>query len=273
MKKREIRRVAITIIVVAISVFTTYLLTQTEKIDTYVVSFETDGGTEIDSQRITLGGTIHQPVDPTKEGYIFLGWTYLGETYDFNTEVESNIKLKAQWKEITKGEESIVVKFDSDGGTPVLNQVIEKGQKAEEPTPPTKEGYDFVEWQLDGEKFSFYTVLENDIELKAVWEKEKETNTKKKTTRNEVTRYNVTFDSNGGTGVSSQTVEEGDSADYPATPYRDGYNFVGWQWNGSNYNFGSPVYQNIYLVAVWEEIPQSEPETPPEDNQSDEDED
>lgn len=44
-------------------------------INQYTVSFDTDGGTEIKSVTQDYGSAIETPVDPTKEGYLFLGWS------------------------------------------------------------------------------------------------------------------------------------------------------------------------------------------------------
>lgn len=65
--------------------------------------------------------------------------------------------------------------------------------------------------------------------------------------------YTVSFDLNGGTGqITSQIVEAGDSASRPSSPSRDGYTFLEWQLNGREYNFNTPVIQNITLIATWE---------------------
>lgn len=42
------------------------------------------------------------------------------------------------------------------------------------------------------------------------------------------TIFTVTFDSNGGTNVPSQTVEYGGTLTMPDNPTRDGYVFSGW---------------------------------------------
>ena len=65
-----------------------------------VVSFETNGGSSIQSQHVKIGTSIVKPSDPTKEGYTFAGW-YLNSDltvpYDFNTILNENIKLYADW--------------------------------------------------------------------------------------------------------------------------------------------------------------------------------
>ena len=65
--------------------------------------------------------------------------------------------------------------------------------------------------------------------------------------------YTVAFQSNGGSRVESQQVEEDRSAGEPPIPVREGYRFTGWYLNGEPYNFYSPVTGDITLEAVWEE--------------------
>ncbi len=72
-----------------------------------------------------------------------------------------------------------------------------------------------------------------------------------KITVNVLPKYTVTFNSNGGNEVASQTMFEGRTASKPADPTKDGYTFVKWQLNGSDYNFSNPVTENITLDAVW----------------------
>ena len=58
-------------------------------------------------------------------------------------------------------------------------------------------------------------------------------------------KYTVSFNSNEGSAVASQTVSEGNTASEPSAPTKDGYTFVKWQLNGSDYNFSNPVTGNI----------------------------
>ncbi len=65
---------------------------------------------------------------------------------------------------------NVKVSFDSDGGSAVQEQTIEKGTYAEEPAAPQKVGYTFEKWTLDGEEFKFDSMkVESDITLKAAW--------------------------------------------------------------------------------------------------------
>lgn len=64
-------------------------------------------------------------------------------------------------------------------------------------------------------------------------------------------KYSVVFDTNGGTGVETQTVAENDVAVAPANPTKPGHTFAGWKLNGADYDFATPVTGNITLVAQW----------------------
>lgn len=66
-------------------------------------------------------------------------------------------------------------------------------------------------------------------------------------------KYTVTFDSQGGSHVSSQTVKEGTTISIP-TPTRDGYKFLGWytEATGGSKVTSLTVTKNVTLYAHWE---------------------
>ena len=76
-----------------------------------------------------------------------------------------------------------------------------------------------------------------------------------KITVNVLPTHTVTFDSNGGSAVASQTVFDGNVASDPGAPSRPGYTFQGWKLNDNAYNFSSAVTGNITLVAAWSANP------------------
>ena len=63
--------------------------------------------------------------------------------------------------------------------------------------------------------------------------------------------FTVSFDSNGGSAVSSQTVKEGEKATKPDDPLREGYEFVGWFNGDIEWNFDTAVTSNMTLIAKW----------------------
>lgn len=64
----------------------------------------------------------------------------------------------------------------------------------------------------------------------------------------------VTFDSDGGTEIKSQVVSKGSTIDEPNPPEKDGYEFIAWYYNGSEWDFTFPVNSSITLKAKYEEI-------------------
>ena len=42
-------------------------------------------------------------------------------------------------------------------------------------------------------------------------------------------QYTLTFDSDGGSSVSPQTIDKGSMATLPEDPVKEGYEFTGWQ--------------------------------------------
>ncbi len=70
--------------------------------------------------------------------------------------------------------------------------------------------------------------------------------------------YVVTFNSNGGTDVTSQSINENGLATEPNDPTKDGYTFVFWYTTDPEvgFEFVTPITQNITLNAKWEEVPE-----------------
>ncbi len=66
---------------------------------TFIVSFNSNGGSSIASVRSNLDGTVTRPKDPEREGYTFVAWQYNGEDFDFSTKITSNMTLVAKWEE------------------------------------------------------------------------------------------------------------------------------------------------------------------------------
>jgi uncharacterized repeat protein (TIGR02543 family) len=67
--------------------------------------------------------------------------------------------------------DKVTVRFNSNGGTAVAPQTINKGEKATRPANPTMDGYTFVNWYLDGKVYDFNTPVTEDITLHAQWKK------------------------------------------------------------------------------------------------------
>ena len=67
-----------------------------------------------------------------------------------------------------------IVTFNSDGGTSVPKQTVEAGETATAPDNPSKQGYVFLFWSLEGTNtaYNFQTPVNGNITLVAKWEEE-----------------------------------------------------------------------------------------------------
>ena len=137
---------------------------------TYTATFDTDGGSSVESQTISYGQTVTKPSDPTKSGYDFDDW-YTDNTYstifNFSTPVYEDITIYAKFDIIT-----YTVSFDTDGGSSVASQTVNYGSTVTRPTNPTKSGYEFDDWYTDNtyaSKFDFNTQIYEDTIVYAKW--------------------------------------------------------------------------------------------------------
>lgn len=279
-KKRTI--IIVIGVVLIIACLVAYFIFANKK---YTITFDSDGGSVVEKQIVKRGEKVNKPTDPTRDGYIFIEWDLGSSIYDFSAKVTRNLILKAVWKEQEGGKVTYVVNFNTDGGNSISNQIINKDGTITKPQDPVRDGYKFLGWYSNNVLFDFSTPITKNLELIAKWEKAKDnsttgtttttkkndttssttkktttkkndttnTTTTKKTTTNttEAKKYTVTFDSNGGSKVSSKEVTSGSKVSKPSNPTRTGYKFGGWTLNNKAYDFNSKVTSNITLVAKW----------------------
>lgn len=109
----------------------------------------------------------------------------------------------------------------------------------------TRTGYTFTGWntKADGTGTAYHTGATiayptegKTLTLYAQWK---------------VSSHTVTFDSNGGPTVASQTVDDKGKAKEPTAPTRSGWTLEGWYLDGAKYDFNTPVTQDITLKAGW----------------------
>ena len=64
----------------------------------YTVTFDSNGGSAVESRKVAEGMKVGEPPAPTYEGYVFDGWKHEGSTwlFDFDT-VKSDMTLTASW--------------------------------------------------------------------------------------------------------------------------------------------------------------------------------
>ena len=204
------------------------------EIKKYTVTFNANGGSKVENKVVEEKMTVEEPTS-TRDGYELTGWYLNNQKYDFSTPVTANITLKAMWKE--KGKINVIFNVDDKVYATIP---IKENTKVTKPANPTKKGYRFVEWQLNGVPFDFNTKIMSETNLTASFE--------------EVSAYKVQFDSDGGSDVKSQEVKVGEKVIKPSDPTKENYKFVEWQLNGKSYDFGKEVTDDIKLKAKWEII-------------------
>ena len=144
---------------------------------TYLVSFESNGGTEVSTlTNIMANESINEPLAPTKTGYEFIGWfkeTSLSNPWNFTTDlIVENTILYAKWEEVLL--ETYTVIFETNGGNLISSiEEIESGSTISKPSDPIKNGFDFIGWFIDNNlssEFHFETAITSNITLYAKWE-------------------------------------------------------------------------------------------------------
>ena len=147
----------------------------------YTITFNSQGGSSVPSQRVKSGETVTKPVDPTRDRYTFTGWykSANGTTqFKFGSDgdkVTRDITLYAKWSEVPKPETYYTVTFDSRGGSSVPTQSVSYGETISKPSDPVRNGYTFIGWYKDSmltEAFRFDSggdKVTSNITLYAKW--------------------------------------------------------------------------------------------------------
>ena len=124
--------------------------------NTYTITFDTAGGSEIAPITQDYGTNIAAPADPTREGYTFIGWDReIPETMP-----AENMTVTAQW-EINQ----YTITFDTNGGSEIAPITQDYGTVITAPEAPEREGYTFIGW----DKAIPETMPAENITLKARW--------------------------------------------------------------------------------------------------------
>jgi uncharacterized repeat protein (TIGR02543 family) len=131
------------------------------------------------------------------------------------------------------------VAFDSNGGSEVVSQDVDFGYKAVKPINPTREGYTFDGWYINGNElwvFGGYVITE-DITLTAQWK---------------ANEYTVTLDAGLGTINPSSIAYTYDSTVNLPTPVLADNYFMGW-YNGETLVESGiwTITSDVTLTAYW----------------------
>ncbi|MCQ2516547.1 MAG: InlB B-repeat-containing protein, partial [Saccharofermentans sp.] len=216
----------------------------------FVAYFDANGGSCSFSEiPVTIGQPYGSLPSATREGYTFDGWFTsatggAGVTSGSVFSGSSDQTIYAHWTA-----RSYTVSFDSNGGSSIPSISVTYGSPYGSLTTPSRDGYTFDGWYTSStggskiESSSVFRGLDNQT-LYAHWT---------------VSSYTVSFDSNGGSGVSSISVSYGSPYGTLTSPSRDGHTFDGWYTSSSGGSRieSSSVFSglaNQVLYAHWTPI-------------------
>ena len=222
----------------------------------WTVTFDSTGGSAVDSQSVDDGDTATEPADPTRLGFTFTSWILpqAEGDFDFSTPITGDITLYAVWEEVFG---PWTVTFDSAGGSAVASQSVDDGDLATEPSDPDRPGYTFLGWFIlqSADEFDFSTPITRDIALYARWSEVI------------IDYYTVTYlPGSQGTFVSQTTPGLLAGMPTPGAPTvtgASGWFFVGWSPLVSPTVTGNATYTAqwqqevqpvVYVVAASAEI-------------------
>ena len=216
----------------------------------YKLTFDLNGGVgDIPTMDIEAYKWVNIPeTKPTKDGYMFKGWAWdANSSYaDYNAgnschiDSESDKTLYALWAEI------IIISFDANGGTGDVPSSIETYDQGRFDIPEaslTKDGYMFAGWAWradydgteyrNGQKDCYFSINNSNgsTTLYAMW-------------RSPLT---IKFDLNGGEGTVPEditTYYQGRFDIPKAALTKEGYTFLGWDYNANKSGWAYIEYQN-----------------------------
>ena len=204
----------------------------------HTVTFNTAGGTAIDSALVDFGKAVEKPAaDPEKEGFVFVGWyedAKFTKEFDFETPIVKDTTIYACFGK--------TVTFDSNGGSAVAPVVVPVGSSVDQPADPTMVGGVFEGWFRGDVEYDFETAVIEDITLVAHWKQGR----------------SVTFNLNyTGAAYNIVSVERGNKVDKPKNPVRAGYFFDGWYTlaeGGVEFDFeNTTIDADTEIFAHWED--------------------
>ena len=149
----------------------------------YVIAFDANGGEGMmESMQMTYGEQRNlSPNSFEFEGFNFTGWNtsedgtgtgYADEALVSNltTEAGATVTLYAQWDEEPVTTHVVTFDLGYEGAGSSTTTVMD-GQPVSRPEDPTRNGYTFSGWYLNGELYDFDTPVTGPIMLVAQWEK------------------------------------------------------------------------------------------------------
>ena len=178
----------------------------------------------IDIQVVLQGSNAQTPSDPVRKNHAFLGWDT-----PF-TNVMSDLTVKAQYVR------QYTVTFVDHDGNVLATEIVNRGDDANPPAEPSREGYSFISWDQS------YINIVTDMKITAVYQ---------------LNRYTVKFMDVDGSlletksnGPHGRTITAPQMAEmYFNWDEMKGYRFKGWK----NWNETMPIVSNMTIFADYSE--------------------
>ncbi len=201
----------------------------------HTVTFDSDGGSEVQSQQISDGKKALEPDAPAKTGYTFSGWYVKSSEWKFLAyTVTDSVTLKAKWLA-----NEYVIKFNPDGGSDIADLTVRYNEDYVLPTP-VRENYVFLGWK-EGETA---------YEQSGNWQK---TSGAELTAEWVIAKSTITFEANNGSILSPMTVDYGADYTLPVIT-RENFAFVGWFIGEQKFESGTLLTGDITLSAKWKSV-------------------
>ncbi|MDR0598074.1 MAG: InlB B-repeat-containing protein [Treponema sp.] len=188
----------------------------------YTITFNSQGGSTVNSITADEGTRVPKPADPTRTNYTFEGWysaTSGGTLYAWPYALNGNITMYARWTAV--GQPPVqrhTITFDSQGGSETPPVTAREGTAVAKPADPVLEGYDFQGWfdaETGGTAYAWPHTLNAAVTMYAQWT---------------LATYSISYNLSGGTNAAENPAEYTiNSAEITlAAPSRAGYTFGGW---------------------------------------------
>ena len=200
----------------------------------YKITYNLDGGTMVGAPQ---GYTVHSESftlpAPTKEHYLFLGWTYAGQTTPVRTVTITSGEIGDRTYTANYRVKTHTVTFITNGADELEPVTVNYGASLTQPTVQ-KEGYRLIGWYFGDRLWDFENdTVEGDMVLSAVWDSD---------------MYKVTFIYGDKTEVIY--VSSGQTPTPPTDiDYYNGMKFVCWNSNITNAS-ANTIYEAIYTDVM-----------------------
>jgi len=106
-------------------------------INTYTITFDSNGGSAVQSITQAYDTEINLPANPTRLGHIFNGWNQVVPAYM----PAGNLTITANWTI-----DIYTITFDTNGGSAIQSISQAYGSSITPPADPTRQGYIFNGW-------------------------------------------------------------------------------------------------------------------------------